>query len=79
MGAGLPNITGSYMSCADNRKYVVSGALYKGDYGAYSYGGATRQDGYGIGLDASMSNAIYGASTTVQPPAIKVAVLIKHD
>lgn len=30
-------------------------------------------------FDASTSNSIYGASTTVQPPALKVAVLIKHD
>lgn len=28
---------------------------------------------------ASGSNPIYGASTTVQPPAVKVAALIKHD
>lgn len=30
-------------------------------------------------FDASRSSPIYGASTTVQPPALKVAVLIKHD
>lgn len=30
-------------------------------------------------FNAARSNSIYGASTTVQPPAVKVAVLIKHD
>lgn len=30
-------------------------------------------------FNAASSNEIYGASTTVQPPAVKVAVLIKHD
>ena len=79
VAAGLPNITGSYVSISDSRKYNVSDALYKGDYGAYSYASATRTEGYGIGFDASKSNSIYGNSTTVQPPAIKLNVLIKHD
>ena len=79
VAAGLPNITGSYVSISDSRKYIVSGALYKGDYGAYSYASATRTEGYGIGFDASWSNSIYGNSTTVQPPAIKLNVLIRHD
>lgn len=30
-------------------------------------------------FNAARSNAIYGNSTTVQPPAVKVAVLIRHD
>ena len=30
-------------------------------------------------FSAARSNAIYGASESVQPPAVKVAVLIKHD
>lgn len=79
VAAGLPNITGSYVSISDSRKYNVSDALYKGDYGAYSYASASRTEGYGIGFDASKSNSIYGNSTTVQPPAIKLNVLIKHD
>ena len=32
-----------------------------------------------LSLDLSKGNAIYGASESVQPPAVKVAVLIKHD
>ena len=79
VAAGLPNITGSYVSISDSRKYIVSDALYKGAYGAYSYASATRTEGYGIGFDASRSNSIYGNSTTVQPPAIKLNVLIRHD
>lgn len=30
-------------------------------------------------LDLSVASPLYGKSTTVQPPAVKVAVLIKHD
>ena len=32
-----------------------------------------------LNLDLSSASPLYGASTTVQPPALKVAVLIKHD
>ena len=76
--AGLPNITGSYVSISDSRKYTVSGALYKGDSGAYRYNTAGAYDGYGIGFDASKSNSIYGNSTTVQPPALTMRMYIKY-
>ena len=31
-----------------------------------------------LGFDAALSNPIYGKSTTVQPPAIAVKMLIKY-
>ena len=77
--AGLPNITGYFP--ADTR-----------DYAASKYGGAFSQawlnnqndghDGnsrtYKYTLDASKSSNIYGASETVQPPAITVIYCIKY-
>ena len=32
-----------------------------------------------LNLDLSAASTLYGASTTVQPPAVKTAILIKHD
>lgn len=71
--AGLPNITGTYVGARLNKGVTsVSGALYStGSSGAaYADGGSS----VGIGFDASKSNAIYGASDTVQPPAYVVNV-----
>ena len=79
INAGLPNITGN-----------MGGAAYTKDNtsGAYSWSGAfvNKGDVHNIGhdgaygkfrntqFDASKSNAIYGNSTTVQPPAYRVNV-----
>lgn len=75
--AGLPNITG-YV----NRFYgematmndATSGAFYPSD--GYSKTYAVNWD-YGkraVSFDASRSNAIYGKSNTVQPPALAVYI-----
>lgn len=79
INAGLPNITGN-----------MGGAAYTHDSssGAYSWTGCfvNKGDVHRIGhdgaygqfrntqFDASKSNSIYGASTTVQPPAYRVNV-----
>lgn len=66
--AGLPNITGTFTSgcyLADNK---ASGAMYS----AGRAGDKLDAGGYARGVDnfdASKSNAIYGNSNTVQPPA----------
>ena len=71
INAGLPNITGyTKMGCQVD---ACSGAIYSSN---------TRSDGrtgssataHSMYFDASRSNGIYGASSTVQPPAIKVYV-----
>ena len=72
---GLPNITGSFSGVQ-----LQSGA--KGAF--YSTGGRVSEGGddwggYVVGLDASRSSAIYGASDTVQPPAAAVNFIIKVD
>lgn len=76
LAAGLPNITGTF----DN-----DGAL-EGISGAFSEEPSTASKPSGdahsgsrksITFNASKSNAIYGASTTVQPPAVRVSLCIQ--
>ena len=75
IAAGLPNITGQVTS--DDKGYywgagtTASGAFVNAHNGGSHIGAdswsGTR--GNGFTFDASRSNAIYGKSTTVQPPA----------
>lgn len=73
--AGLPNITG-YIEAIDSS----DGILFK--FKSQINQGAGR--GYGDGnhklysFDASRANPIYGASNTVQPPAITLIAQIKY-
>lgn len=84
--AGLPNITGRVFS-DDSHYYWGAGTWAEGafsnDRQGGSYIGADRVSveprGNGFTFDASRSSAIYGESTTVTPPSVKVAVLIRHD
>lgn len=87
--AGLPNITGIFFDLITN----VSGKMGNGtgcfntlpesvesgistiNSNAFTNTGATKD---GISLDASRSSSIYGASTTVQPPAIILIPQIKY-
>lgn len=80
IGAGLPNITG-YLGGDNSEAYrfrgnrVQSGALYTNEWTSSKYTGNNSFNGYNaqtINFDASRSNSIYGASSTVQPPAYKV-------
>ena len=78
--AGLPNITGQYTNTARNYSLSWSGcvALLK-DNRAISFG-YTAYNGTGttVSIDASKSSAIYkSTSTTVQPPANQVLIIIK--
>lgn len=77
--SGLPDIQGSFVA-GDSGYGAAEGAFTKG--ARVMLGGQTAYEESGshrISFYASKYNAIYGASTTVQPPAVKVAVLIKHD
>ena len=87
IAAGLPNIKGQG-GLGENRTQAgyyksfrdqASGAFYhltnKNYYG--SNGGIDLDDSL-LAFDASRSNSIYGKSTTVQPPAIKVRVKTKY-
>lgn len=73
--AGLPNITGSI----ETPHGSVTGAFtatklsnsdIRGASGSYSR--------YRDNFDASLSNSIYGNSTTVQPPALTLLPIIKY-
>lgn len=77
--AGLPNIKGtlSYFSSGGNTK---TGAFSGSTATAETYAGSTQWAGYQISpsFDASKSNAIYGKSSTVQPPALQTLIIIKY-
>jgi len=75
--AGLPNITGNISVF----KSSISGAFVGSDNTNDRYDGwEDDQDEYAVStsFDASRSNRIYGASTTVQPPAMTVIYCIKY-
>lgn len=82
--AGLPNITGfiynvSGWTSNDNKKEdeVASGAFKyrKGEYSSWNFESANYSHrAHKTDFDASLSNAIYGASDTVQPPAYFVHI-----
>lgn len=75
--AGLPNITGAYSPRnnlgATNSTGKALGAFYNSNrVGSNSQINAVDGDNSSqIGFDASRANAIYGASTTVQPEALE--------
>lgn len=79
LSAGLPNITGKTQTLFGiDIAGGYTGAFYRTD----ASGRAFNQDPHPnpiINFDASRSNPIYGASSTVQPPAIKVRVYTRYQ
>lgn len=79
IAAGLPNITGSCRVGgvnSNNLALTISGA--SGDLFDRSGGGGWGKPAT-LSIDASRSSSIYGNSTTVQPPAIKVRVYTRYQ
>lgn len=80
IAAGLPNITGKFTTrCLmhDSGGLVEEGALYRESTTTNCQAaGGTDWSGknQALGFNASRSNAIYGKSSTVQPPAYRVNV-----
>lgn len=83
--AGLPNIKGG-IAAGEGHAYK-DGWTPPGGYGAFyqiasnvvlGWSDNDLYDNNFWGFDASRSNAIYGNSTTVQPPAVKMIPLIKY-
>ena len=80
--AGLPNITGSMVEgTADQgpfrtEGYLICAGAFRGVKKSNAYAGHARHAGenYDLYFDASASNAVYGASDTVQPPAYYVHI-----
>ncbi len=78
VAAGLPNITGQQLFYAYVMQGNWSGAIYGSASGSRVNNGSAGT-GYGaMSFDASRSNTIYGASTTVQPPAIKLLPILRY-
>ena len=76
--AGLPNITGTFSPVFEDSDVVnPTGAFYFEGTARDAFGTGSRGQ-YGISMDASRSNQIYGKSTTVQPPAVTLLPCIKY-
>lgn len=77
LNAGLPNITGNISFTGNSAAGGASGCFASAGYNQF-WASGDRHDGIGINMDASRSNSIYGASHTVQPPAIVLIPQIKY-
>lgn len=85
MAGGVPNISGkmAFVTPANYHRYLsgcfTSVTLSTGDDNARSGWPATADKAvYGVNFDASASNSCYGASSTVQPPAITYIPIIRY-
>lgn len=84
VSAGLPNITGAFGTVIPlNHVNHAQGAFYGTEFGATDDAVNTNNKPankilYGYGFQASRSNSIYGASTTVQPPSITYLPIIRY-
>ena len=75
--AGLPNITGTLGFMGGGGVREVGGAFYASD-GGVSYVHNTATINVAVaGFSAGLSNPVYGASNTVQPPALTLLPCIK--
>lgn len=76
--AGLPDITGNLLTCLHSSGYY-NGSFYLNGTGPRT--GNDSSDDFEptryVTFKASLSNNIYGASTTVQPPAYTVRWFIQ--
>ena len=80
VGAGLPNITGTWYSYGlDNAIRNTTGAFSPATWRGNGYNGHQSKAGQidYINFDASLSNPIYGNSDTVQPEAIQYPYFIQ--
>ena len=79
--AGLPNITGYVEMRYGTVSGAATGAVTSVDSSLsniQSNWSGSSQPNAKIGIDASLSNSIYGNSATVQPPALTCLICIKY-
>lgn len=76
--AGLPNITGHFTTAVEWTYGSFVGAFRRDNQNSSGPEGSAWSNGQLISFDASRNSAIYGASTTVQPPAMTVIYCIKY-
>lgn len=77
--AGLPNITGSFSGGTATTNFSVSNtdkAFRAESNGATQAGPHYNSGWHAVTFDASRSSSIYGASSTVQPPAYTAKIYI---
>lgn len=85
VNAGLPNITASINLAMKRFTQGATGAFSATDWdsrGTVKRGDSDGDGNYNcwtLGFNAASSNAIYGNSTTVQPPSIKVRVKTRYQ
>lgn len=73
--AGIPNLTGRFISSDDNGPTTPIGVFYvSGNAPATETGGESFSK-Y-ISIDASRASNIYGGSTTVMPNSINLPIVI---
>ena len=79
VAAGLPNITG-VLKYRYSAIYSAEGSFAQGRARENSVNLAFSDSSTGLtaSFDASRSNPIYGASSTVQPPAIRLIPIIRY-
>lgn len=82
VAAGLPNITGTlgytHTSVLSSSQTIGYGALYVQQYSNSTFSLVSGRSGNNFGINASLSNSIYGSSTTVQPPAINTFAIMRY-
>ena len=80
LSAGLPNIIGAFRLQGTEGSSAVSGAFSAGAKGgSWGAGHNNTAENPLISFNASWSNSIYGNSSTVQPPSIKVRVYTRYQ
>ncbi len=78
LAAGLPNITGHFSTALEWSQARFDGAFRRNNQDGDGPEGSAWSNSQLISFDASRSSAIYGASTTVQPPAMTAIYCIKY-
>ncbi len=75
----MPNITGGTLWTERSTEQPTWGAFVWSSFEANHYGSGSRDyDNYERIFNAAGSNSIYGASATVQPPALMLWLCIKY-
>lgn len=77
LAAGLPEISGAFGAIRTDGNKTVSGCFYANGSSAMGAGDGGNSNTK-IGFKASISSRIYGASSTVQPPALQLIPQIKY-
>lgn len=82
INAGAPDISGSIWNADRDEGPLTGPTAANGAFGVWHTGGnGADGDGggaYGFNFYASRSSGVYGASSTIQPPAVAMYIVIKY-